>query len=486
MTDREKMLGSEKVGKLLWKLSAPAVVAMLVGAIYNIVDAIFIGQGVNSLALGALTIAFPIDQITMAVANMVGIGAAAVSSMAIGAGDKERANRAAGNSFLFVALFGILITVLGLVFLDPLLSAFGATPNLMEYARQYAGILLFGAPIYLISISGNNLMRSEGNAKMAMTAMIIGMVMNIFLDPLFIFGFHLGVAGAAWATVISRASAFVFVMVYFLSGKSIFRIRKEHFRPDFAMYGRIFSLGVPAFIRQVSGSIIMIVVNHIMRYYGGSEVMMTIGGKAATGGDVYITLFGVIMRLMMFMFMPVMAVTMGLQPIVGFNFGAKKHRRIIEAVNISVAVSVLFGAVSLAVMELFPGALLAIFITKDASRAQLIALGIPIVRTLFLMTPIIGIQVVSATVFQSVGRAGPSLFLSLLRQVLLYAPLVLIFPLIWGLKGAFWAMPVSDLVSTVVAGLMLAAEMKLFRTHSEKLENMKPEPEPEPIEGFIE
>ncbi len=237
-----------------------------------------------------------------------------------------------------MTVFGLIISIVGTLFLDQILLGFGATPNLLGYAREYTKILLIGAPIFVLTVSTNNIIRSEGNAKSAMIAMILGMVLNIILDPIFIFGLHLGVAGAAWATVISRCATLVYILVYYVSGKSILKIKLHHFKPDFKMYGRIFALGLPGFVRQVSGSVIMIIANHILKFYGGEQALMTIGGKAATGGDVYISLFGVINRVMAFVMMPMFGVTHGLQPIVGYNFGAKKYERVIEVVNKSVYV----------------------------------------------------------------------------------------------------------------------------------------------------
>ncbi len=462
MNEREKMLGNEKIGTLIWKLSAPAMVAMFVGAVYNLVDAIFIGQGVNSLALGGLAIAFPIEQIVMSIAFMVGIGAAAVISISLGQGNREKAYHAAGNSFLFVVVFGLLISITGLIFLDPILVAFGATDNLMPYAREYTRILLYGEVFFTLTVSSNNLIRSEGNAKTAMAAMLTGMILNIILDPIFIFVFHMGVAGAAWATDISRLASFIFVLIYFRSGKSILKIEWRHFKPDWQLYRQIFALGVPAFVRQVSASIIAIIANHVLNRYGGKEVLMTIGGKEATGGDVYIALYGVINRVMAFMMMPMFGVTQGMQPIAGFNFGAKKYDRVAEVVNKSLAILTTIGTFAFLTMMLFPKAILGLFISPDASRAQLISLGIPVLRTIVLMIPIVGIQVVSATLFQSVGRGGPSLFLSLLRQVILLIPLMLILPLFWGIRGVFWSIPIADFVSTGISGLMLRKEMTIF------------------------
>lgn len=463
LTEREKMLGNEKIGSLLFKLSTPGIVSMFVGAVYNLVDAIFIGKGVNSIALGSLAIAFPLDLIVMSLALMFGLGTSSVVSILLGQRDKEKANHVAGNAVVYTLVCGVLLTALGLIFLDPILYAFGATPNLLPYAHQYSQILLYFDMFFMLTFLFNNVARSEGNPKIAMTSMLSGMLLNIALDPIFIFGFHMGVAGAAWATNISRLVSFVFMMSYMLSGKSILKIEMRHFKPDWEIFKRIMALGIPGFVRQVSQSFLAIVVNHVFKKYGGNEVIMQVEGMAATGGDAYITLFGIFNRLMSIVLMPLIGISQGLQPIVGYNFGAKQNHRIVEAVNKSMLAMLVFGTVMTALMMLFSKGILSVFLAAGPNRDILLGMGVPMMRILIIMTPFIGVQIVSSSLFQSVGRAAPAFFLSLLRQILLFIPLLLIFPVFWGVTGAMVAAPVSDLLSIAISGGMYLKEIGKFR-----------------------
>ena len=426
MSDRNKMLGEEKISSLLWKLSLPATIGMLVNALYNVVDTIFIGYGVGPLAIGGLTIAFPIQMLVMAIAQMIGIGAASAISRSLGAGDKESADYYAGNSYSLIIILSLIFVGLSITFLDPLLRLFGASDT-------------------LLSVSSNNLIRAEGNAKVAMFTMLIGTVINIILDPIFIFVFDMGIRGAALATIVSQFVTFLYVIKYMYSGKSMLNLKPHHFVLKFNYITEIITVGVPAFVRQVGGSLLAIILNNSLVFYGG---------------DLAISAYGVINRVIMFIFMPMFGVVQGLQPIAGFNYGAKKYARVNEVIKLSIKSLVIYATLGSFIAFLFPEIIFRIF-TNDA---QVIDIGTGALKIIVLGLPVVGVQIVSSSIYQSLGKAKPALFLSLLRQIILFIPLVLILPRIGnlGIVGIWLTYPLSDLASTAISAYMIKKEMKSF------------------------
>lgn len=446
MNDRSRRLGNEKIGRLLLNMSLPATIAMIVNALYNVVDTIFIGRGVGTLAIGGLTIAFPIQMMIMAFAQMIGIGAASAVSISLGAGDVEKADRVAGNSFGAILLLSSLLVWIGLSFTEPILRLFGATDAILPYADAYISVIFMGSVFFSFTVSSNNLVRAEGNAKVSMFAMLIGTGLNILLDPLFIFVLDMGIAGAAWATILSQFCSFLFISRYLFCDKSTLKVRWRHLRPDPAILREIVTVGFASFARQVAGSIVAIIVNNSLAFYGG---------------DLAISIFGVVNRVIMFLFMPLFGVVQGLQPIAGFNYGAGRHDRVREVVRLSILVTTVFATAGALTGQLFPRAIFSVFTTDPA----LIAEGAPALRLVILMIPVVGIQIVGATLFQSLGKALPSLVLSLLRQVLLLIPLLLILPRIGGLglTGIWVAYPLADFFSTAVTGLMVRKELQRMK-----------------------
>ena len=443
MKQMSNRLGEQKISKLLLNLSLPATVGMLVNALYNLVDTIFVGRGVGAIAIGGLTVAFPIQMIIMAFAMMIGIGAASAISRSLGEKNIERADYVAGNSFLCVIILSAIISALGLIFTEPMLRIFGSTETILPYAKDYIKIILWGNIFFSFAMSSNNLIRAEGNAKVAMATMLIGAILNIILDPIFIFIFKLGIKGAALATIISQFISFLYILTYLYSGKSSLKIKLHHLKPKINIIKEIFAVGSAAFFRQVSGSIVAIVVNNSLRVFGG---------------DIALIIVGMLQRITMFMFMPLFGVIQGMQPIVGFNYGAKKYDRLKEAVKLSLITATALATFSWLIVELFPAAIISIF-TVDT---EIITKGSIVIRIAVSMIPFIGIQIVAAGLFQSLGKAVPSLVLSLLRQVLLFIPLVIILPRVWGLgiMGIWIAYPAADILSAILTVLYLRSELK--------------------------
>ncbi|EOD01496.1 MATE family efflux transporter [Caldisalinibacter kiritimatiensis] len=442
MNQRSYMLENEKISKLLLKLSLPATIGMIVNALYNIIDTIFIGKGVGALAIGGLTIAFPIQMVIMAFALMIGIGAASAVSRSLGAKDVEKADYIAGNAFLAIFILSALTVVLGYIYLEPMLRLFGATDTLLPYAKDYMSIILMGNIFFSFVMAANNLVRAEGNAKDSMNIMLIGTGLNIVLDPIFIFGFKLGIKGAALATILSQFISFIYIINYLYGGKSSLKVKLHHLKPKFDILKEIFTVGFASFARNMAGSILAIVVNNSLRIYGG---------------DIAISILGIVNRVIMFLYLPLFGVVQGMQPIVGFNYGAKKYDRVKEVVKMSILTTVVLATFGFLVGELFPGFILKLFSNEN----EIITEGILVLRIIISMSPIIGVQIIGAALFQALGKALPSLILTLLRQVILLIPLIIILPKIMdnSILGVWLSYPISDLLSTIVTVVLLKKEM---------------------------
>ena len=435
------LLGTQSIGRLLVRLSVPATVAMLVMALYNVVDTIFVGRGVGTDAIGGLTIVFPFQIIVMAFAGMIGIGTASVVSRNLGSGNRERAYKAAGNAFTVSIGFGLVVTILGYALLEPILHLFGAIPVLLEYAREYLSVILAGSAFITFAMATNNIVRAEGRATVAMLTMVLGAVANIILDPIFIFGLNMGIRGAALATVIAQFLSFCFLLFFYLSGRSSLKIRLIHLKPVGRVLREIFALGVPAFIRQGGMSLVLILVNNLLGRYGG---------------DIYISVFGVVFRILHFVLMPLAGLVQGFQPITGFNYGAGKIERVRYGVRLSLLISSVLAVVGFLVLSLLPGPIFRIFSTDS----KLIQAGIPVLRVVVLIVPLIGIQMIGAAYFQAVGKARPAFFLGLSRQFIFLLPMMVFLPLAFGLWGVFVAFPAADFLSSLVTGMWLWKDVR--------------------------
>lgn len=436
-------LGEERIGKLLVNLSVPATIAMMVNALYNLVDTIFVGRGVGALAIGGLTIAFPIQMVIMAFAQMIGIGAASAISRSLGAKDIEKADYVAGNSFLCIIVMSSIIAAIGLIFTEPILRFFGSTETILPYAKDYITIILWGSVFSSFAMSSNNLIRAEGNAKVAMATMLIGAILNIILDPIFIFVFKMGVKGAALATVISKFVSFLYILIYLYSSKSSLKVKLHHLKPKMHIVIEILAVGSASFFRQVTGSVVAIVVNNSLKFFGG---------------DIALIIVGILHRVTMFVFMPLFGVVQGMQPIVGFNYGAKNLARVKETIKLSLIITTAIATFGWLIIELFPFTVIGMF-TREP---EIIDKGSTIMRIVISVIPVIGIQIVGSALFQSLGKAVPSLILALLRQVLLFIPLVIILPRILGLGllGIWIAYPAADILSVVLTIIFLKGELK--------------------------
>ena len=441
--DRDKhILDNDHIGRLLLKISGPAMVGMAVNALYNVVDAIFVGRGVGTLGIAGIAIVFPIQAFVLAIALMLGIGGASVISRSLGAKNYERANLTVGNAMLCVIFLGLSAAVLGTVFLKPLLAIFGASETIMPYAEEYAGIILIGSVFFAFSAASNNFIRAEGRALIAMTSMLMGAVLNIILDPIFIFGFHLGIRGAAIATVISQISTSIFLIAYFRFGKSSLKIGLRYFKLKLSLLKEIVAVGSASFVRQLSFSILSAILNNILKIYGG---------------DVSIAVYGILNRMNAFAFMPMLGIAQGVQPIVGFNHGARRYDRLLRTLNLGIKSSSAVAIGGFLILYLFPGAVISIF-TRDQ---LLISRGIHAMRYFVLALPMAGFHIIAASMFQAVGKARQALTLTIARQVSITL-MVIILPRFLYLDGIWMSFPLTEILFFFLTLSMYLPQLKEF------------------------
>jgi putative MATE family efflux protein len=443
-SERTDLLGTQSLGRLLFRLSGPAITGMLVQSMYNLVDTIFVGKGVGTLALAALAVCFPIQMLLLGVGKTVGIGAASIISRRLGAGRDDEAGRIAGGSFILAALLGLSISITGLILLDDVLRLFGAGENILPYGREYLGTILLGGTFFAVTVCSNDIARSEGNARVAMISMFVGAGVNIVLDPIFIFALDMGIKGAALATVIGQVSAFVWITSYFfLGGKSYLKFDCRHLIPGLGQSWQILKIGSPAFSRIVGGSLMALTVNNAIMHYGL---------------PMHLAVLGVANRMMTFALMPVFGLVQGLQPIVGYNYGARSYHRVKKALKYAViSASALTGSYFL-LFELAPGFMLRLF----SNDRELISEGSRILRVIVLMMPLVGFQTIGAGTFQALGKAMIALVLSTSRQILFLIPLALLLPLVISpsLHGVWIAFPAADLLAACVTSFFFMREIR--------------------------
>ena len=439
--NRSQQLGEEKVGKLLLKFSIPAMIGMLVNGLYNIVDRIFVGQGVGALALSGIAISFPITLVIMAFGMLIGIGATSVISIRLGQQNNEEAEQIVGNAFVLLLVVSMLISLLGYVFMDPLLLLFGTSGDVLPYAKDYLRVLLWGVVFQTIGFGMNNFIRAEGNPKIAMYSMILGAVLNTILNPIFIFVLHLGIAGSALATVIAQFVTAVWVLSYFLGKRALLKLRLRNLKLRWVLVKDILAIGISPFSMQLVGSIITVLMNKALVNYGG---------------DLSIAAMGIINSIIMLIFMPIFGIGQGAQPIFGYNYGARKYDRVKHTLKLAVIASTCVMVFGFLLVELFPVAIMTLFSTDK----ELIRIGSNGMRIFLVMLPVIGVQVMAVNYFQATGKPRKALFLSMSRQLIILGPMILILPRFLGLTGVWLAGPVSDLVSFAITMLWLQKDIK--------------------------
>jgi len=443
MKSKRDLLLSGNLTSLLFKFSAPATIGMVVGALYNIIDTIFVGRGVGSLAIAALSIVLPIQLIMLGIGTMLGIGSASAISRALGRNKKDIASNVFGNATVLNLIISAFCMILIYAFMDKFLVFSGASTQVLPYARDYAYIILSGFILLSFSISSNSCIRAEGSPRAAMYAMGIGALMNIILDSIFIFAMGMGIKGAAIATVISQAISAAYIIFYILFGKSVFKINISVLKIRFSLVREILSLGFPSFIRSTMASFIILIFNRLLLFYGG---------------DLYIAVMGIGLRLLSLIQMPLIGITQGFSTIVGFNYGARLYPRVKKVLKIAAIWTIIIAGAGFFVMMIFPRFVITLF----SNDTGLINEGINILRVVILFLPFIGIQMLGGGLFQAIGKAVPALVLTISRQVLFLVPAAFLLPLFFGLDGVWIAVPVADFLSVVTTGIWISLEIKNF------------------------
>ena len=446
ISQEQNPLGTAPVGGLIGKFAIPAIISMLVSALYNIVDQIFIGQGVGMLGNAATNVAFPVTTIATALALLLGIGGASNYNLEMGAGREKKASSIAGTALSTLVITGVILAVVVLLFLRPLLSLFGATTDVMPYAVDYLGITAVGLPFYALSIGGNHIVRADRSPTYSMTCVLTGAIINTILDPLFIFGFGWGIKGAAWATVIGQVVSGILVIIYFGKFRKMY-LEMSMLKPSSECLKAIISLGMASCINQIAMAVVQIVLNNILRYYGGLSVY---------GSDIPIACVGVISKVNQVFMAICIGISQGCQPIWGFNYGAKKYDRVRLAYRYSVTACTVIATIFFLCFQLFPHQIVSIFGTGSDLYFQFAERYLKI---FMFMTFANGIQPMSSGFFTSIGKAKLGIVMSLTRQVLFLLPLIIIFSLILGIDGVMYAGPIADAAAFVLAILFARREL---------------------------
>jgi len=439
------MLANDPIGRLIWKLSFPAMVGMFVNGLYNLVDTIYIGHGMGSMGIAGLSVAFPVQMIIGGIGAMLGIGTASLISRSLGAKDYERARWAFGNNLLAILTAGVLFMAIGTIFLVPVLRAFGATDAIIPYASEYMSVIFLGSPLILGTMSLNNVIRSEGAAKTAMWSMLIGALTNIILDPIFIFGLDMGIRGAAVATLLSRVAALIWVARFFRSGHSLVTISLPDMKPRFRILREIITVGFPALLHHASSSFVFGLINQLAAFYGG---------------NIAVAVFGVNNRIIIFSSMPVVGIAQGMQPIVGYNYGARQYHRTAEGIKTSQIIALaVCSAVSLFLL-FFPEPVLRIF----SSDPALLEMGPHAIRLMVAGFFLSGFNKVGGAVFQALGKARPAFIVNMARPILFFIPLLLLLPKVLGLDGVWFSFAAADVLSFILTFLLLLPETRNLKS----------------------
>lgn len=446
-------LGVEPIGKLLIKQAVPASIGILVMSLNVLVDSIFVGNWIGSIAIAAINVVLPVSFFIAALGMAIGIGGSSIISRALGANDNQKALKTFGNQISLTLLLTILMVALGLYFVDDLIPAFGGKGAIFDPAKIYYTIILYGVPFLALCMMGNTVIRAEGKPKFAMYAMIIPSVGNLLLDYIFIYVFDWGMMGAAWATTAGYLLCFGYIFYFFLSKNSELKISLPHFRLDLGILKEIGSLGGVTLARQAVTSIIYLLLNNIL---------------FSLGGEALIAVYAIIGRMLMFALFPVFGVTQGFLPIAGFNYGAKKFNRVKDSIYTAIKYAALVATLVFIVLMVFPAEIAGLFLSdrtdlplKDQEANAFVLAHAPLaMRLVFVATPIIALQLIGSAYFQAIGKAVPALLLTLTRQGFFFIPLILLLPNFLGEIGVWLSFPIADVLATIVTGLYLRKEIK--------------------------
>ncbi len=439
------LLGTEDVGKLLMQYAIPAIIAMTAASLYNITDSIFIGHGVGAMALSGLAITFPLMNLAAAFGSLVGIGASTLLSVRLGQKDYATANNILGNVLVLNVIFGIAYSIVILIFLKPLLYFFGASDHTFPYAYDFMQILLCGNVVTHMYFGLNAMLRSSGHPKKAMFATIFTVIINMVLNPLFIFGFGWGIRGSAFATVISQVVVLIWQIHIFSDKNNFIHLKKGIYRLKKNIVKDSLSIGMAPFLMNAASCVIVVLINQ---------------GLIKTGGDLAVGAYGIVNRVAFLFVMIVMGVNQGMQPIAGYNYGAGLNARVMEVLKKAIIIATIVMTIGFLIVELFPHAVASVF-TTDESLINQAVIGM---RYVFFMYPLVAFQMVTSAFFQSIGKPKKAIFLSVTRQVIFLIPCLLILPRILGTNGVWISLPIADTLSIVVSLVLLITEMKKFKS----------------------
>jgi putative MATE family efflux protein len=442
-------LGKEKISKLLIEFSVPAIIGMVVNSLYNVVDRIYIGNcaDLGSNGLAGITVGFPIMMILMSMGNLFGVGGATLFSLKLGEGRSEEAENALGNAFVMLIASGLSFMILGQIFLKPILSVFGASQAVLPYSVEYMRIIFLGAVFQVVSMGMNNFIRADGNPRIAMLTMIIAAGINVVLDPLFIYVFRMGMAGAALATILAQMVASIWVVSYFLSKQSRNKLKLEYLIPKVNIIARVSSLGLPAFAIHLGSSLLNATLNKSLFIYGG---------------DIAVSGMGIINSFQTILLMPIIGIRQGMQPIISFNYGAGKYGRVKTAVRLAIMIATVIVATGFTITRLFPEKIIYMFNREP----DLVAYGSKALVIWFMCLPVVGFQIVCSNFFQAIGKSKIAIFLTLTRQMILLIPAIIVFPKIWGIYGLLHAAPFADALSALLTGIWFFYGIKHLESSS--------------------
>ena len=449
MKPSENPLGSEPISTLLRRFAVPSVIAMLVSALYNMVDQLFIGHSIGVLGNAATNVAFPLSMVCTSIGLLCGIGGAANFNLCMGRKDPEHAKSYVGSAISMLAILGVILCVAVQLFLRPMMLLFGATPDVIDYACTYTRITSIGFPFLIVTIGGSNLIRADGSPKFSMLCNLVGAIVNTILDPLFIFVFHMGMAGAALATITGQILSFALV-VFYLRGFKTLPLSLSDLKPNMACWARIAALGATPAFNQVAMMVVQIVMNNTLTYYGSNSVY---------GSDIPLACAGIISKVNMLFFSFVIGISQGLQPIVSFNFGAQKYDRVKDAYKKAVFAATAISIVAFLCFQFFPRQIIGIF---GSGSKEYLHFAERYFRIFLFFTFLNGIQPVSSNFFTSIGAPKKGIFLSLTRQIIFLLPLLLIFPYLFGIDGVMYTAPIADLAAASVSIVMVVREFKIM------------------------
>ena len=446
---KQNPLGTEKIGTLLRQFAVPSVIAMLVSALYNMVDQFFIGNSIGMLGNAATNVAFPLTTTSTALALLCGIGGAANFNISMGRKEPEKARRYMGAAFTMLLTLGIVLCVVARAFLEPMLTIFGATSDVMPYAMTYTGITSFGFPFLILTTGGTNLIRGDGSPKYSMMCNLMGAIINTILDPLFIFVFDWGMAGAAWATVLGQFVSGMMVLLYLPRFKTLklglsdFRLSKTYCLP-------IFALGLTPFFNQCAMMVVQVVLNNTMTHYGALSVY---------GSEIPLACSGIVAKVSMIFFSVVIGICQGMQPIVSFNFGAGNFKRVKDTVLLACKAAAAISIVAFLCFQLFPRQIIGFF---GGGTEEYFAFAERYFRIYMFFICVNFLQPISSNFFTAVGMPKRGVFLSLTRQIIFLLPLLVVLPIFFGIDGAMYAAPIADFVAAVLALIFIRAQFKIM------------------------